>query len=189
MEEGLHFDDIARGLARFTGVRRRFEALGEVEDILVLDDYAHHPTEVRATLAAARRSLGRYTSVVFQPHLYSRTQLLMDEFARSFADANRVIVMDIYGAREQPVEGVNAGALVARMRELDPERQVDWISSRAEVVRALAADSRPGDVVVTMGAGDVREIGEALVRALEDRWPPETVEAEAVESEAPADRQ
>jgi UDP-N-acetylmuramate--alanine ligase len=184
MEEGLDLEAAARGLSRFTGVRRRFEVLGEVDDILVLDDYAHHPTEIRATLSAGRRSLGRYTTVVFQPHLYSRTQLLMDEFARSFEDANRVIVMDIYGAREQPVEGVTAEALVKRMREIEPARQVEWIPGRVGVVNSLLRESRPGDVVFSMGAGDVREIGEELVRALEQRWLGESVRvAEAGETE------
>lgn len=169
MEEKLPFDQVAAGLSRFHGVGRRFEVLGDVGDILVLDDYAHHPTEIRATLAAARRSLGRYTTVVFQPHLYSRTQLLMDDFARSFEDANRVIVADIYAAREQPIEGVSSQLLVQRILEAEPEKQVEWISDRAQILLRLLEQSRPGDLVMTMGAGDIRETGEELVEALQRR--------------------
>jgi UDP-N-acetylmuramate--alanine ligase len=169
MEEGLPFDAVTEGLAHFHGVGRRFETLGEVDDIVVVDDYAHHPTEVRATLSAARRSLGRYTTVVFQPHLFSRTQLLLDDFARSFADANRVIITPIYAAREQPLEGVTSEALVRRIQEVDSERQVEYAPDRAALVARLASDSRPGDLVLTMGAGDIRETGEQLVEALRKR--------------------
>jgi UDP-N-acetylmuramate--alanine ligase len=133
-EEGIPFDAVERGLARFSGVSRRFETLGEVDEILVLDDYAHHPTEVAATLAAARRSLGRYTTVVFQPHLYSRTQLLLDDFARSFGDANRVIVTEVYAAREQPIEGVSGELLVCRILEVEPEKQVEFVPDREGVL-------------------------------------------------------
>lgn len=169
LEEGAPFEAIARGLREFRGVGRRFEVLGEVDDIVVLDDYAHHPTEVNATLSAARRALGRYTTAVFQPHLYSRTQLLLDDFARSFEDANRVIVTEIYAAREQPIEGVTGEALVRRILEIEPEKQVEYVGDRGELLRKLAAESRPGDLVITMGAGDIREVGERLVEELKAR--------------------
>ncbi len=150
---------------------RRFEILGEPSDIVVMDDYAHHPTEIRATLAAARRALGRFTTVVFQPHLYSRTQLLMDDFARSFADANRVIVTEIYAAREQPIPGVTGEALAERIRAADGQERdkVEFIADRQTLVSRLATESRPGDLVISMGAGDIREVGEALVTALAGR--------------------
>jgi UDP-N-acetylmuramate--alanine ligase len=167
MEEQLPFADIAAGLARFHGVGRRFEVLGEANDILVLDDYAHHPTEIRATLAAARRSLGRYTTVVFQPHLFSRTQLLLEDFARSFDDANRVILADIYPAREKPIEGVDSGLLMQKILEVEPEKQVEWLRDRGEILERLRAESRPGDLVMTMGAGDIRELGEQFVDELQ----------------------
>lgn len=169
MEEKLPFDQIAAGLSRFHGVGRRFEVLGDVDDVLVLDDYAHHPTEIRATLAAARRSLDRYTTVIFQPHLYSRTKLLMQDFARSFEDANRVIIADIYAAREQPIEGLDSGQLVERILALEPHKQVEWISDRGQIIRRLLEQSRPGDLVMTMGAGDIREVGEQFVEALGGR--------------------
>ncbi|MGV3725006.1 MAG: glutamate ligase domain-containing protein, partial [Actinomycetota bacterium] len=124
---------------------------------------------VNATLSAARRSLGRYTTVVFQPHLYSRTQLLLDEFARSFEHANRVVVAEIYAAREQPIEGVTGETLMRRILEIEPEKQVEYLPDRGELLRKLTAESRPGDLVITMGAGDIREVGEQLVRELKAR--------------------
>jgi UDP-N-acetylmuramate--alanine ligase len=168
-EEGLPFEAIAAGLGRFRGVGRRFELLGDVEDVMVLDDYAHHPTEVAATLSAARGSLGRYTTAVFQPHLYSRTQLLLEEFARAFTDANRVIITEIYAAREEPIPGVTGALLAERIRVADPEKQVDFVGSREELLQRLEAETRPGDLVITMGAGDIREVGEQLVETLKKR--------------------
>jgi len=168
-EEGLPFDAIARGLNQFRGVGRRFEILGDIQDILVMDDYAHHPTEVAATLSAARRALGRYTTVVFQPHLYSRTQLLMDDFANAFDDANRIIVTEIYGAREEPIAGVSGALLAERILAREPEKQVEFAADRAALLERLAAEARPGDLVITMGAGDIRELGEQLVETLKQR--------------------
>lgn len=169
VEEGLPFDAIARGLNRFRGVGRRFEVLSDVHDILVMDDYAHHPTEVAATLSAARRALGRYTTVVFQPHLYSRTQLLLEDFASAFDDANRVIVTEIYGAREEPIPGVTGALLAERILAREPEKQVEFAADRGELLQRLATEARPGDLVITMGAGDIRELGEQLAEALKQR--------------------
>jgi len=168
-EEGLPFEAIARGLNQFRGVGRRFEILGDVQDILVMDDYAHHPTEVAATLSAARRALGRYTTVVFQPHLYSRTQLLMDDFAIAFDDANRVIVTEIYGAREEPIAGVTGALLAERILAREPEKQVEFAPDRKELLQRLAAEARSGDLIITMGAGDIRELGEQLALELKHR--------------------
>jgi UDP-N-acetylmuramate--alanine ligase len=167
LEEGLPFEAVARGLADFGGVGRRFETLGEVNDIIVLDDYAHHPTEVRATLSAARQALARYTTVVFQPHLYSRTKLLLEDFARSFADANRVVIADIYAAREQPIEGITGELLAQRILVHEPEKQVEFIADRAGILNKLVLEARPGDLVITMGAGDIRELGEQFVERLQ----------------------
>ncbi|MFN3650026.1 MAG: UDP-N-acetylmuramate--L-alanine ligase [Armatimonadota bacterium] len=168
LEEGLPFEAVAEGLRRFTGVERRFETLGEVDDILVLDDYAHHPTEVRATLAAAKASLGRPLTVVFQPHLFSRTQLLLDDFAVSFGDADRLFVTEIYPAREQPIPGITGALLASRVREHAPG-QVEHAPDRAALRERLLAEAKPGDVIITMGAGDVRELGEELAERLRER--------------------
>jgi UDP-N-acetylmuramate--alanine ligase len=166
LEEGLPFAAVQEGLASFQGVGRRFEVLGEARGVLVIDDYAHHPTEVAATLNAARRALNRRVVAVFQPHLYSRTKLLLNDFAGSFGDADEVIITDIYAAREDPLPGVTGEALARRIRERSPGAVVRFAPDREALVQQLAAGARSGDVVLTLGAGDIRETGEQLVRLL-----------------------
>lgn len=156
---GIPAETIAGALARFLGVDRRFQILGEFSGALVVDDYAHHPTEIRATLEGAR---GGYPSrrlvALFQPHLYSRTKEFAREFGESLAIADVPIVIPIYAAREQPIEGVSA-ALIA-----DAVPDVEFLDgTNAEVVAALRSRLRPDDLLITMGAGDVHEIGEQLV--------------------------
>lgn len=162
LEEGLSFEAVRRGLADFTGVGRRFERLGEVNGALVIDDYAHHPTEIRATLAAAKQSLGRRITVVFQPHLFSRTRDHLDDFAQSFRDADRVYLTPIYPAREDPIPGITSEVLLQRIHALDPERSVKLMTDREELVEGLRAQIGPDDALITMGAGDIRGVGEAL---------------------------
>lgn len=167
LEVGLPLDAVREGLRRFHGVGRRFEALGEPNGVLVIDDYAHHPSELAATLCAARAALRRPLTAVFQPHLFSRTQQLMDDFAASFSDADRVIITDIYPAREAPIPGVTAAALAAAIQAREPCKPVEFISPKEAIVAQLAAELRPGDAVLVLGAGDIRKVGEALVRELE----------------------
>jgi UDP-N-acetylmuramate--alanine ligase len=165
LELGLPVEGLIDGLGRFGGVHRRFELKGVVGGVRVYDDYAHHPTEVRAQLAAARAVAGNGRLVVaFQPHLYSRTR----EFAEGFGDAlglaDEVVVMDVYGAREDPVPGVT-GAMVADAVPLPAER-VLFEASWSAAAPALAARARPGDLVMTMGAGDVSMVGPEVLEAL-----------------------
>jgi UDP-N-acetylmuramate--alanine ligase len=158
----------ARALAEFRGVGRRFERLGEAAGVTVVDDYAHHPSEVAATLAAARQAFpGRRVVAVFQPHLFSRTALHGDALGRALAAADLVVVAPIYGAREQPVPGVTAD-LVARgaARGGAPTTAV---RERAGLTAVLADTVRPGDVVFTLGAGDVTRVGPELLGILEQR--------------------
>ncbi len=158
----------ARALAEFRGVGRRFERLGEAAGVTVVDDYAHHPSEVAATLAAARQAFpGRRVVAVFQPHLFSRTALHGDALGRALAAADLVVVAPIYGAREQPVPGVTAD-LVARgaARGGAPTTAV---RERAGLSAVLADTVRPGDVVFTLGAGDVTRVGPELLGILEQR--------------------
>jgi UDP-N-acetylmuramate--alanine ligase len=166
LDTGIPFDTAREALEEFTGVERRFETLGVERDIMVIDDYAHHPTEVAATLAAARSTLGRRLTVIFQPHLYSRTQLLMSQFARSFREADSVVITDIYGAREKPLPGVTARVLAEEIARNERGKPVEYIGSKAAIVERMLETARPGDAVMTMGAGDIREVGESLVRAL-----------------------
>jgi UDP-N-acetylmuramate--alanine ligase len=165
----LPFSDMARGLAGFAGVRRRFELKGAAGGVRVYDDYAHHPTEVsKAALAAARGVAGSGRVIaVFQPHLYSRTALFADDFAAALGAADVVVVMDIYAAREDPVPGVT-GALIAESIPLPPAC-VHFEPSWAAVPELVAGLAQSGDVVVTIGAGDVTMIGPAVLDVLSTR--------------------
>ena len=166
LELGLPAEELIDGLARFGGVHRRFELKGTVGGVRVYDDYAHHPTEVSAQLTAARAVAGGGRLVVaFQPHLYSRTQEFAEGFGRALALADEVVVMDVYGAREDPVPGVT-GAMVADAVPLPPGR-VHFEPSWSAAAPALAARARPGDLVVTMGAGDVSMVGPEVLDALQ----------------------
>ena len=165
IEIGAPVDEVLDGLASFEGVRRRFELVGTANSVRVFDDYAHHPTEISATLAAVRsvvRQSGTGRSlVVFQPHLYSRTKAFAQEFGRALDNADEVFVLDVYGAREQPLAGIS-GASVAEHVSV-PVHYLPDFSAVAEEVAAAAA---PGDVIVTMGAGDVTMLGPEIVTAL-----------------------
>jgi UDP-N-acetylmuramate--alanine ligase len=158
--------DVAReGLEKFTGVGRRFEIKGEVNGIRVVDDYGHHPTEILATLAAARSCSGGRVHVLFQPHRYTRTMHLMDEFARAFHSADRVVLLDIYAASEAPIEGVTAQALAARMREFG-HRDVAYAGSNDAGVQQIIQGVKPGDLILTLGAGSVSHLGDKILERL-----------------------
>ncbi|WP_433497007.1 UDP-N-acetylmuramate--L-alanine ligase [Sphaerimonospora sp. CA-214678] len=166
---GLPFDDVREGLAAFTGAKRRFEAKGEAGGVSVYDSYAHHPTELTADLHAARdvvAGAGRVIAV-FQPHLYSRTRFFAAEFGTALGLADEVVVLDVYGAREDPEPGVS-GALVAGKVPLPTERVV-YAPDRASVPALVADRARPGDIVLTMGAGDVTDLGPRIVAELSAR--------------------
>jgi len=158
-------DVIRAGLALFNGVDRRLQVRGHEREITVLDDYGHHPTEVRATLAAARLCGYRRLHVIFQPHRYTRTYHLMDEFARSFMQADRLYVLDIYAASEKPIEGVTAQALVERIRQFG-HRSAEYAGTIDRAVEAVMASVEPGDAVLTLGAGNVWQAGELILGRL-----------------------
>jgi len=162
---GLTVEQMAPGLARFRGVERRFQLLGDARGALVVDDYAHHPTEVRATVQAARAAApDRRLVVAFQPHLYSRTRDFAREFAEALVLADVVYLVDIYGAREQPIDGVTSGLVAGEMARLG--RAPAWRGARTALAGALADGTRQNDLVVTMGAGDVTRVGPELLAAL-----------------------
>jgi UDP-N-acetylmuramate--alanine ligase len=165
LEMELSPDQIRSGLAQYRGVDRRFQLRGVVAGICVVDDYGHHPTEIRATLQAARMGVERVL-VLFQPHRYTRTQTLFDEFARSFHQADYVWVTDIYAASEHPIEGVTAEALVERMRD-HGHRAAVYSGTIAAAVAGAIDEAKPGDLVLTLGAGSISQAGEALLRGLE----------------------
>jgi UDP-N-acetylmuramate--alanine ligase len=163
---GASLADMARGLAGFRGVERRFERVGEVRGVTVVDDYAHHPTEIATTVAAARRVFpGRRLVAAFQPHLFSRTRDFAKEFGEALAAADRVYLTEIYPSREQPMPGVTAALVADAIRAA--HGQLAWQGDRAELAAALARDVRHGDVVITMGAGDITQIAPELLERLE----------------------
>lgn len=166
VEAGVSLSDIAAGLASYSGVERRFQLRGEAAGVTVIDDYAHHPTEVKATLAAARTGTWDRVVAVFQPHRYSRTAAFAHDFGGSFLDADRVIVTDVYGAGEEPVPGVSGKLISDAVCAELPGRPVAYLPHRAELVAYLTNAVRAGDAVLTMGAGDVTSLGEELLLEL-----------------------
>ena len=166
---GLDAAAAAERLETFAGVRRRFDTLGEVEGVRVVDDYAHHPTEVAATLAGARRAGFGRVWALFQPHRYTRTAALACEFGDAFGDADRVVLMDVYSAGETPVPGVSGKTLVTAALEAHPRTVLAYFPHRADIVPYLVDRVTEGDLVLTMGAGDVNIVGVELVRELEAR--------------------
>jgi UDP-N-acetylmuramate--alanine ligase len=161
-------DKIREALEHFGGVDRRFQLKGNVAGITVVDDYGHHPTEIKATLAAARQSGFKHIHVVFQPHRYTRTEALLDEFAPAFVDADSVFVLDIYAASEQPIPGVN-GEAVARGIIQGGHAQTQYMSSFADAAQATVAIAEPGDLVLTLGAGNVSQLGPMILERLKER--------------------
>jgi UDP-N-acetylmuramate--alanine ligase len=163
---GIAPEKIAIGLKSFRGVDRRFQTRGIANGVTVIDDYGHHPTEIKATLQAARECGYGRVLVLFQPHRYTRTRDLMDDFAAAFGDADGLQVLDIYAASEEPIPGITGESLAAAVRAQHGGR-VMYAASMAEAVERLAADARPGDMVLTLGAGSVSQAGPLLLAALE----------------------
>ena len=162
---GIAPEKIAVGLESFRGVDRRFQVKGVERGVTVVDDYGHHPTEIKATLQAARECGYGRVLVLFQPHRFTRTRDLMEDFAGAFGDADSLQVLDIYAASEKPIEGVTGEALATRVRDASG-KLVAYAGSMEEAVARLAADARPGDVVMTMGAGNVSQAGGMLLEKL-----------------------
>ena len=168
LELGVEFGDIARSLKEFEGIARRFEIKGEVNDVLVLDDYGHHPAEIGTTLAAAAACWNRRLVVLFQPHRYTRTQKLSDEFGRSFYDADVLMVTGIYAASETPIEGVS-GANIVEAAIRYGHRDASYIEDMDELFARAVEVIRPGDVVVTLGAGDIYKVGDRILTAVSEQ--------------------
>jgi UDP-N-acetylmuramate--alanine ligase len=161
----IPFFQVAEALGAFTGIHRRFEVKGEPRGIMVIDDYGHHPTEIRATIGAIRDSWKRPLTVIFQPHRFTRTRDLFDEFLTAFEGADRLVLTEIYPAGEDPISGITGEALyqaIKRKGHLD----VEFIPDKSQIVAPLAEKLSPGEIALTLGAGDIYKIGEALVEAL-----------------------
>jgi len=167
LELEVKLDAIRDAIAQFYGVERRFQTRGQARGVTVIDDYGHHPTEIRATLAAAQLCNFQRIHAVFQPHRYTRTQALMDDFARSFHQADMVYVLDIYAASEAPIEGVTGAALAQRLRDFG-HRCVEFTGTIERSVDAVVANVRDRDLVLTLGAGNVWQAGERVLDKLRE---------------------
>jgi UDP-N-acetylmuramate--alanine ligase len=163
LELGIEFNTIKAALEKAEGVQRRLEVKGEAREVTIIDDYGHHPTEIKTTLTALSQSWpGRRKIVVFQPHRYSRTQALFDDFARSFYLADILLVMPVYAASEQPIEGVDSRLLCDSI-QAHGHKEVHFVDGKEAAVELLADTASPADVVLTLGAGDVYRVGEMLL--------------------------
>jgi UDP-N-acetylmuramate--alanine ligase len=168
---GIPFETIQEAFVSYQGVRRRFEVKGQVDEILVIDDYAHHPTEVMATLRSARHvANGGRLFGVFQPHRYSRTKHLQERFSGAFTSVDRLILTDIYGANEPVIEGIDGTTILRSVIETG-QNNVEYFPDLHDIPTFLSAILRPGDVVITMGAGNITTVADELVRRLRERNP------------------
>jgi len=163
LELGVPFEKVKSGIQRFEGVYRRWEKKGEVDGVTVYDDYAHHPTECKATLAGAKAGWRRRVVCVFQPHLYSRTRDFYEEFGKSFLLSDVLVVTDIYPAREEPIQGVT-GELIVTAAKRFGHKDVHYVPDKAQVPSTLKTIARKGDIVITMGAGDIWKYGEEFLK-------------------------
>ena len=164
VELDINIDEVKKALRDFSGVERRFQIVGKIDpqDILVVDDYGHHPTEIKATLSAAKAGWGRRTVVLFQPHRYTRTRDLMNEFALAFGNADLLVVTDIYPAGEKPVEGVSAEKLFNTIIE-HGHKNVLFVPDKKNIPEKVKELMRPGDMVITLGAGDIWKVGREIL--------------------------
>ena len=165
MEIGLTFAQASQGLAQFKGVRRRFEWKGEKGGVKVFDDYGHHPTEIRATLSAARKAWGGRIVTMFQPHRYSRTQDCYEDFTRCFDDADVLFLSDIYPAGEQPIEGISSEKLSVDIRQ-QGHKSVEYVGEVRDAAKKIVGKLQPGDLFLSLGAGNGYVVGEDLLRLL-----------------------
>jgi UDP-N-acetylmuramate--alanine ligase len=165
LELGVPFERVKAGIEKFTGVFRRWEEKADIGGITVFDDYAHHPTEIKATLSGAKAGWRRRVVCVFQPHLYSRTRDFYEEFGRSFFNADVLVVTDVYPAREEPIQGIT-GELIVHAAKAFGHKNVHYVPDKKEVPGFLMKMKQPGDMIITMGAGDIWRFGEEFVRNL-----------------------
>ena len=170
LELGVPFAKVKAGIEKFTGVFRRWEVKAEIGGITVVDDYAHHPTEIRATLAGAKSGWRRRVVCVFQPHLYSRTRDFYDEFGRSFFNADVLVLTDVYPAREEPIQGITGELIVNAAKEFG-HKQVHYVPDKKGVPDFLLTIVQKGDIVITMGAGDIWRYGEEFIAKLKRARP------------------
>ncbi len=165
LELGIPFETVKAGIEKFIGVRRRWEKKAEINGITLYDDYAHHPTECRATLLGAKAGWRRRVVCVFQPHLYTRTRDFYEEFGKAFLLADQLVVTDVYPAREEPIQGIT-GELIANAAIQYGHKGVHYVSDKQQIPAYVAGIVKPGDIVITMGAGDITKFGSRIIELL-----------------------
>jgi len=165
LELEIPLEKMKKALSEFKGVSRRFEIKGEIDGVMIVDDYAHHPTEIKATLKAARDGYKKRIITIFQPHLYSRTKDFYKEFGKSFFDSDLLIVTDIYPAREEPIPNITGELIVSKAKEFG-HKEVFYIPRKEEIIPFLSRILKENDLVITLGAGDIYKIGENLILEL-----------------------
>jgi len=163
-------DAIRTALDQFRGVDRRFQLRGRAAGVSVIDDYGHHPTEIKATLAAAKQCGFRKIHVIFQPHRYTRTRDLMEDFTTAFAGADSLFLLEIYAASEKPIEGITAQALGNRISEKSG-KPVQYVASFTDAVKPVSDVAQEGDMILTLGAGSVSQLGPMILEKLKEREP------------------
>jgi UDP-N-acetylmuramate--alanine ligase len=163
----LDMDAVISALGQFSGVKRRFQIIGTTTDLTIVDDYAHHPTEVKATLSAAKSGDWQRLICVFQPHRYSRTKFLGKEFGAAFNDADIVILTDVYAAGEEPIPGITGKVIVDAVLAQSPRKQVVYLPRKNEIPKYLLETAKEGDLILTMGAGDISVTGEEFLSLIE----------------------
>ena len=159
------FYHVAQAFEAFSGIHRRFEIIGEPKGVMVIDDYGHHPSEIRATIGAIRDSWKRPLTVIFQPHRYTRTRDLFDEFLTAFEGADWLVLTEIYGAGEDPIAGATGEALYQALKR-QGHLEVEYVADKSQIVAQIGRRLRAGDIALTLGAGDIYKVGEALVETL-----------------------
>ncbi len=168
LELNVPFDKVKAGIEKFTGVFRRWEVKADVGGIMVVDDYAHHPTEISVTLAGVKSGWRRRVVCVFQPHLYSRTRDFYEDFGRAFFNADVLVLTDIYPAREEPIQGIT-GELIANTAKEYGHKHVHYVADKKAVPDFLMKMKQPGDIIITMGAGDIWKYGEEFIKQLRNK--------------------
>jgi UDP-N-acetylmuramate--alanine ligase len=168
LELEIPLEKMKKALSEFKGVSRRFEIKGEIDGVMIVDDYAHHPTEIKATLKAARDGYKKRIITIFQPHLYSRTKDFYKEFGKSFFDSDLLIVTDIYPAREEPIPNITGELIVSKAKEFG-HKEVFYIPRKEEIIPFLSRILKENDLVITIGAGDIYKIGENLILELKKK--------------------
>ena len=161
---GVEISDMVRTLEQFTGTQRRFDIMGTTsKGVKIIDDYAHHPTEIRATLSAVKKMKHNKMWCLFQPHTYTRTMALFDDFADAFEDTDKVVFAEIYAAREKNIHKISSRGLVDRVRETHPDKEAYFFETFEEIADFVYKNAQPGDLVITMGAGDIYKAGEMIL--------------------------